>query len=129
MPDYTIPKLIRELKRVYSKILHDSNYTIPKLIRELKLDERIELRALDYTIPKLIRELKQPQCFPADNRHYTIPKLIRERIVICLSPESDYRVISFNANGSKKRCGTADLCGVVSDVRKFCRYAIINTNM
>ena len=84
---------------------------------------------LNYTIPKLIRELKPETLTQRLLYDYTIPKLIRERIVTCLSLQSAYRVISFNANGSKKRCGTADLCGVVSDERKFCRYAIINTNM
>ena len=127
--DYTIPKLIRELKRRTAGVFGAIYYTIPKLIRELKQVCAVSSAHTYYTIPKLIRELKPAQLHQVSNCDYTIPKLIRERIVTCLSPQSAYRVISFNANGSKKRCGTAGLCGVVSDVRKFCRYAIINTNM
>ena len=35
-----------------------SDYTIPKLIRELKLGVAYHAQRRDYTIPKLIRELK-----------------------------------------------------------------------
>ena len=60
--DYTIPKLIRELKLVKLFHLAVFYYTIPKLIRELKPDGAARVRRCDYTIPKLIRELKRVFC-------------------------------------------------------------------
>ena len=54
------------------------NYTIPKLIRELKRGLLCGVSRADYTIPKLIRELKRYAAYRHNAVHYTIPKLIRE---------------------------------------------------
>ena len=78
IPYYTIPKLIRELKRNAVIPLFSLYYTIPKLIRELKLFQSAQSENLDYTIPKLIRELKLRAYALIWNEYYTIPKLIRE---------------------------------------------------
>ena len=54
------------------------NYTIPKLIRELKPNPASTSVVADYTIPKLIRELKPFSWVAVASFYYTIPKLIRE---------------------------------------------------
>ena len=59
VPDYTIPKIKRELKpspNVHGSSVH---YTIPKIKRELKPGAIYLLTSPYYTIPKIKRELKR----------------------------------------------------------------------
>ena len=80
---YTIPKIKRELKRVYRLTRHALHYTIPKIKRELKRLESCRGLYGDYTIPKIKRELKLQQTHFLNFANYTIPKIKRELKLRC----------------------------------------------
>ena len=58
VPNYTIPKIKRELKPDTYLVMCHKDYTIPKIKRELKRAYSSYNGQFDYTIPKIKRELK-----------------------------------------------------------------------
>ena len=62
----------------FSGVFLVPNYTIPKIKRELKHKINVPVIVCDYTIPKIKRELKRCNAWRVTDRNYTIPKIKRE---------------------------------------------------